>query len=362
MRPAMWVSPVTTSERASWGTVLDSAQAQSPDASILSVNAPIHSAAAFDVVVEDDRGLHHIYVHPLTAEVTGEGAWISVQRFLRDSHRRIMIFETFMGVRIGILLVCLTSVYLLVNLITSFWIYKKWWRGFLRLPKGRDLRSYIGDLHRWMGLWSLWFVIVMCYTGLWYLQAEIVDYGPLPRTSVENTAASSDQGPSTLGAALDVAIANSQKVHLDFRLENIYLSGLQTDSPVFDIQGQTDRAILVDGRANSVLADANTGELLRASDASSFDLISRLRVANNPLHFGKFAGYWSKWIYFFSGLLLSALAISGALVYVLRLANKEKTEIGFRYFAKQAWNGMGLARWPALALTLFSFVALPFLY
>ena len=33
----------------------------------------------------------------------------------------------------------------------------------------------------------------------------------------------------------------------------------------------------------------------------------------------------------------------------------------FDYFLKNSWKGMGYARWPALGLTVFSFVAFPLL-
>ena len=361
LRPAMWVSPVAEAERVSWGTVLDSVQGYAPEVSIASINAPIHSAAAFDVVVSGDEGLKHIYVDPSNASVTGEGSWAGLQRFLRDSHRRIMIFETYRGVRIGILLVCLTSVYLLITLVTSFWVYKKWWKGFFRLPKGKNTRAYLGDLHRWVGIWSLWFVVVMCYTGLWYLQAEFVDYGGYPAQEVTTPPSVSEKQISTLGSALDRAITQSEEFHSGFAIEHVYFSGLDSDSPSFNIQGQTSKAWVVDGRANAMLADGNTGNLLRTMDASTFDLISRLRVTNNPLHFGNFAGYTSKLLYFFFGLLLSGLSITGVLVYSMRLAKSEKTTMHWKYFVRKAWFGMGKARWPALGLTLFSFIAAPFL-
>jgi len=59
------------------------------------------------------------------------------------------------------------------------------------------------------------------------------------------------------------------------------------------------------------------------------------------------------------GLLLSTLSISGVYIYVSRLALKERINVGFEYFLKNSWKGMGHARWPALGLTVFSFIAFP---
>ncbi len=362
LRPSMWVVPTSENERISWGTALNSVRDAYPKATISSINAPIHSAAPFDVGVTDGEERKHVYVHPKTGKVTGEGSWFNVQRFLRDSHRRIMIFETYKGVRIGIFLVCLSSVYLLISLVTSFWIYKKWWRGFFRFPRGKGLRAYVGDLHRWIGIWSLWFVVVMCYTGIWYLQAELISYPPYPRQEyTEEDLSGANKDRLSIGDALDVAIANSDAVHSEFRLEHVYIQNQERGTSIFEIQGQTDKAFLVDPRGNSVWANAETGALLSSRDASSFNIIDRLYVANNQLHFGTFAGYISKWLYFIFGLLLSGLSFSGALIYVSRLAIQEEKSVGVKYFLQNSWRSMGYARWPALGLTLFSFIAFPIL-
>lgn len=361
LRPAMWVQPVAEHERVSWGAVLDSVQSYKPGIEIAGLKGPLHSASTFDVVVIDNDDRKHIYVHPKTGLVTGEGSWAGVQRFLRDAHRRIMIFDRVAGVRVGILIVCLASVYLLITLITSFWIYKKWWKGFFRWPKGKRLRSYVGDLHRWMGLWSLWFVVVMCYTGLWYLQGEFTTF---ERPQIEILKANSDNRnvakPFSSGAALDFAVSQILERYPSFEVEDVSVSDLGTDAGTFRVDGQTDRAVLIDGYANAVWIDANTGELLRAQNPENFSLPTRLDAMNNSLHFGVFAGYISKWIYFLFGALLSALSVTGAMVYALRLGKSERSKFGFKYFCRKVWLGMGVARWPAMALTLFSFIAAPF--
>tara|TARA_B100001057_G_C22855879_1_gene952644 strand:- start:1032 stop:2297 length:1266 start_codon:yes stop_codon:yes gene_type:complete len=362
LRPIMWVSPTPENERVSLGTAVDRVQAIFPRAIISAIYTPIHSAAPFDIVVTDRGKRKHIYVHPKTGEFLGEGSWFNVHRFLRDSHRRIMIFKTYKGVRIGILLVCLSSLYLLVSLITSLWVYKKWWRGFFRLPKGKGLRAYVGDLHRWVGIWSLWFVMVMTYTGLWYLQAELISYPPYPRQHLADDLLKANREKLSLGNALDLAIANSETIHSEFQPSHVLMQDQETETPIFEIQGHTEKALLVDPRGNSVWANAETGTLLASRDASTFDIVDRLYVANNPLHFGTFAGYITKWLYFLFGLLLSGLSITGVLIYVSRLAIHEKKSLGVKYFLKNSWKGMGHARWPALLLTLLSFIAFPTIF
>jgi uncharacterized iron-regulated membrane protein len=361
LRPQMWVKPVAVADRVSWGAVSEAVQTYAPDARMLNLYEPLHPASTFDVIIRENDELRHVYVHPGTGEITGEGSWIGAQRFLRDAHRRLMIMDSIGNVRIGIVLVSLSSVYLLVTLVTSFWIYKKWWRGFLRWPKGPNPRAFTGDLHRWVGLWSLWFVLVMVYTGLWYLIEEFSGTPSMPLVSLQstdiNTTFSGSQ-PGNPHEALDLAIQRTLALLPDYHVERVLWPN--GDSQQIQIFGRTNRALLVESAANSVWLDARTGELIQMRDPSLLNLHQRVSVSNNPLHFGIFAGYYSKIVYFLFGVLLSGLGVTGVLIYVLRMAKSAKTKPTWLFGLQQTWLSMGAARWPALLLTLCSFILAPF--
>jgi len=86
---------------------------------------------------------------------------------------------------VGVPIVSALSVLILISLATSFVVYKKWWRGFLRPVRWRDARTAMGDLHRLVGLWSLWFVALIGATGLWYLaESTVAKAPPAPRAKV----------------------------------------------------------------------------------------------------------------------------------------------------------------------------------
>jgi len=70
LRPAMWVDPARADGDAGWGDYGAAVLKQVPSAEIIAVNAPLHPAAAVDVVVREGTRLpHHVYVHPGTGEV-----------------------------------------------------------------------------------------------------------------------------------------------------------------------------------------------------------------------------------------------------------------------------------------------------
>ena len=72
-------------------------------------------------------------------------------------------------VKYGVPLVAALSLPLLITLTSSLFIYKRWWRGFFSWPRGDRPRRLWGDLHRLLGVWSLWFIALIAATGGWYL-------------------------------------------------------------------------------------------------------------------------------------------------------------------------------------------------
>ena len=349
-RPAMWAAPTAAEDRVSWGAVGDAAAAYAPDAAVLNVYGPIHPAATFDVVMGSDDGPFHVYVHPRTGEVTGTGPWPGFQRFLRNAHRHLMI-----PVQWGVSLVTLAAVFLAVSLVTSFWVYKKWWRGFFRLPKGRTARAYIGDLHRFAGLWSIWFVVLMIVTSFWYFAEQWGGAAPAANPArPPQPAVVADAPPpaASPGAAVDRAAAHLLERRPDYRITAVYWP--RGEDGLIQIHGHSDRAILVRPRANTVWVNPVSGAILGDVDPSRLSVHTRIAEAADPLHFGTFGGYWTKTIWFVFGVALSALAVTGVVIYTLRIAKQERKPPRWRAGLVKAWRGMGRARWLAAGL-----VALP---
>lgn len=354
LRPAMWAAPTPAAERVSWGRVGERVAAEyRPDRPFI-VYAPIHPAATFDAVVRREDGPQHVYLHPRTGAVTGIGPWAGVQRFLRNTHRHLML-----PVKYGVPIVSMAAVFLAASLVTSFWVYKKWWRGFLRWPRGRTARAWIGDAHRIAGVWSLWFVCVIIVTGLWYL-VEVLGAGAPPANGGDPAlppvpdAKVADLSP---GAAVDRGVEALLAAHPDFRITTM-LWPVELDAPV-EVQGHTGRAVLVRPRANTAWIDPRTGALLGVVDPSRLSAHQRIAEAADPLHFGTFGGYWSKTVWFLFGAGLTALSATGVAIYALRLAKAAREDATWRRGIARAWRAMGPARWLALGLVLLPFVLAP---
>lgn len=354
-RPAMWVAPTPVEERVSWGTVGAAVEAHAPDARIVNIYAPLHPAAAFDVIVNREGEPGHVYVHPATGEVTGIGPWLGFQRFLRNTHRHLML-----PVQWGVSIVSLSALFLLVSLVTSFWVYKKWWRGFLRWPKGRTARALTGDIHRVMGVWSIWFIVLMIVTGLWYFIEQWGGAAPASNAPPATLAEQVSEPGSVLSPAdaLDAGLAALHAQRPDYRVDTV--RWVSETRAVFEVHGTTDRAVLVRPRANAVWIDAGTGELLAGIDPAALGLHTRIAEAADPLHFGTFGGYWTKTLWFLFGAAMSALSLTGVAIYALRIARGEGEAPRWTTELKRAWRAMGKARWAVAALVILPFVLTPF--
>lgn len=352
MRPALRVDPATVSGPANWTAMAQSIARAHPDATIIGISAPADRWFAASAIMEAPDGrTFFAYAHPVSGAYQGEGHWVGAQRILRNMHRHLNL-----PTKIGVPIVSALSILLLVSLVTSFVVYKKWWRGFLKPVRMTDARTAWGDVHRLAGVWSLWFVALMIATGLWYLVESLGGAAePFPSASAAPVQMSAASHAAQLGASLDSA----RRAFPELRIEHVWFPS--TDDGTFLFEGQH-RAILVRPRANGVATDASNGAVLRVWDARDASAHQRISEMADPLHFGTFGGMWTKAIWFAFGLAMTALSVSGVAIYATRLAKAERRPPRWRSELASIWNGMGVWRWLSLAALIVSFALLPGLF
>jgi uncharacterized iron-regulated membrane protein len=337
--PAMRVAP-RDAPTASWGTIAEAAKQAAPDRKLTTLFAPIDPWFAIEAWVASEKGApRRVYVDPWTGKVTGQHSWANVHRFLRQVHRHLML-----PTKIGIPIVSALALLLMASLITGIVTYKKWWRGFFRRPRGGDGRRLTGDLHRLAGLWSLWFVALISLTGIWYLVETLGGNAPVERVPTI--------GARTMptGPALDrlVEIARRAKPGLAIR----EIRFLDKEGVVF--LGQ-DSAWLVRDRGNGVAIDPADGRVTQTLDGGSLTVHQRISEMADPLHFGTFGGLGTKILWFVFGALMTALAVTGSIIYAMRLVRTE-TGGGLRIM----WRGMGIWGWIGAAAIVVALAMTPY--
>lgn len=361
LRPAMRVDPATATQRdVDWAAVARSVAQREPQSRIITLSAPIDPWFAAVAVVDrpvavDETRTRFVYLHPATGAYLGDGHWVSVQRVLRNLHRHLML-----PTKYGVPLVSSLAIVMLATFVTSFMIYKRWWQGFFKPMRFERPRRAWGDAHRLAGVWSLPFLLLMILTGLWYLVESLGGSAPRIGPPLQRGAAVSTVEAVAL---LPRSLAAAREAFPGLSIERIVFP--TAASAEFRIEGQY-RAVLVRERANAVSTDPVSATVRSVIDGRDLSIHQRISEMADPLHFGNFGGLWTKAIWFLFGLLLTALSISGAVIYALRIAaargpaaNRVATPPSS---LSRIWLGMGVLRWPCAALVILGLALLPALW
>lgn len=278
-------------------------------------------------------GFRFVFFDPASGQLLGEGGWGQLSRFLRNIHMYLS-----MG-KIGKYIVTLNSLLLLLSLVSSFYVYRKWWQGFWALPKQLRWQKRVdwSSWHKWMGLWTWWFIALIALTGLWYLTERIMSdvgvqvYPSAPSLSANYPNATGTSQPVQRQSALPITtlIQAAQRARPDMDIRGFYYP--TNASHAMRIVGQSD-TVLVRNRANRVYVNPYTAQVLGIQDGSDLSALARMVDTADPLHFGNFGGNWSqsswlglgiKVIYAVFGLMMSALVITGMRMHYLRTQKRD---------------------------------------
>lgn len=349
LQPSLRVAPSSVEGPVAWVEIARSAADHPATAKVQSIEAPTAAAFAAQVVIERDDGtLAFLNAHPTTGEIQGAAPWVGAARVLRNMHRHINL-PTWIGVPI----VSSLAFLLLVSLVTSFVVYKKWWKGFGKPLRKRDARTWWGDVHRLAGVWSLWFVALISVTSIWYFVESLgLDAPPPPQVQEAPSASSSGE------MDLDAALAAAHQAYPGLRIHRMILP--DEDDTLVVLHGDYE-AVLVRPRSNAVYVDAATADVLLTTDGCDLNVHQRISEMADPLHFGNFGGYWTKVPWFLFGLAMTGLAVSGTAIYSLRLARERGKTIRLAQSFSGMWRGMGRWRWLSVILIAIGFALLPVL-
>jgi len=285
--------------------------------------------------------------------VTGTGLWMNVHQFIRQLHRHLMLPK-----QLGITIVCLMVIPLLIALVSSLIFYRHWYRYLFKWPtfslgkdgkrdptklKNRQRRKLWGELHKFIGSWSIAFMVLIVITGSWYL-AEIwglkADYPrEIPKTYHK------DHQPTLTANRLEELLVIARKT---FPTLDIYAVKLPTTKyPYLVLEGQAE-ATLVRNKANQIVLDIDTGDILSVRHGDELGIHARISEAADPLHFGNLGGGITRWIWFIFGVMLSGVMITGVYLWANRTLSQLMSDKP-SYF-NHIWLAMGWMRWPIMGL------------
>lgn len=263
--------------------------------------------------VEYPGGFEYVLVNPYTAEVQGS-VEVTVQRFFRDLH-----YFLFIPNQVGNYLVLFFGLVLVVSLLTAMLYYRDWYKKLFVLKTGHGTQAFYSSLHKLMGGWSIPFMILIGGTSIWYLieRSDIPKISPYLDVNVPAVQIPED---TAMWNAMDLDYDHLQSV-AERAIPGLVVKDLipptSFDQPVY-FTGTTSHTPLVRHRANRVYIDPHTNKVLHIQRADEIKTITWLNDIADPLHFGHWGGLITKFVWFIFGMALSALALTGPWLYLIR--------------------------------------------
>ena len=314
--------PSGEAQALSYDQVVAAIKQAEPQVLVESIITPDEAHFALNVGISypDGRSVT-VYVNPYTGAIQGISPQFDFQAFTRALHGWWLVPFT-NGFSWGWYLVSLLGLPMLVSLVTGLVVYKKFWKGFfkpLRLKHGA--RIFWGDFHRLSGLWSIWFIAVISITGTWFLiqallfdnQISISSEPIVPVIARESVPQSADGMPAPMISLDDAINIATQKIS---GFEVSFVSLPSNAYSHLTIGGRGWYPLMFQtANINPYSGSVDTANLL--ADRTSLEFVTE---SMRPLHTGDFGGLWVKLIWFFFGLLLSMMVLSGLLIWTKRTA------------------------------------------
>jgi uncharacterized iron-regulated membrane protein len=294
-----------------------------PELLVKRINRPDESHFALDVSVSKPDGLSQIlYVNPYTGVIQGKAPDFNFRGFTRALHGWWLVPFT-NGYSWGWYLVSFLALPMLASLVTGLVVYKRFWKGFfsptLRFRHGA--RIFWGDFHRLSGIWSIWFIAVISITAVWFLiEAFLSDYQisissePVIASMSRESVPLSANGLPPPQVSLDQAVEIARQKIPGLEASSIFLPGNAYSH--LDIQGRGWYPLMF----QSATLNPYSGEVAASRLLSDRTALEFVTESMRPLHTGDFGGLWIKLIWFFFGLVLSMMVLSGLLIWTKRTA------------------------------------------
>lgn len=206
---------------------------------------------------------------------------------------------------IGESLILLVGLTFILSLATGLIVYRKALLDILtfktRFLKKRK-RSLVSSLHRYVGVWSLVFNLLIVLTGT-VISFEIVKNGLKSKSAITSL-----PGTPKIDISVDLIL---QELHIkqpDFNPSYIRFPTL-TGNPIIIAGRVTDRAILYSKFYNTVSVNPVSGEV------SALQITRSLSSLVRGIHFIEYGNLWIKLFFCLVGISGPVLSISGFLLW-----------------------------------------------
>jgi len=300
-----------TGPRQSYDQLVAALHRQYPTATFRSLRLPetdTPQPVRVDLMV--DRVRQRIDVNPYTGAVMSvRNVDDALVRQVRELHENLLL-EPVGGYVMGLAGICL-----LASVLTGTWYYR---RSLLSVFKigvrwKKPRRIVYADLHKWLGVVALLFMLLMSATGVFFHWEQI------ERSFGDGERRKRPKAPESQPAAfgVDAALSKSEATFAGFTPQVI-----QFPSPgdtVLVVRGNFPNSLRILGKYNvEASVDVRTGQLVGSFDARDAGLEYKAEHIFEELHFGHYGGWISQIIYILLALATALVTVTGLVIWWLK--------------------------------------------
>ncbi|AOM77516.1 PepSY-associated TM helix domain-containing protein [Pedobacter steynii] len=209
----------------------------------------------------------------------------------------------------GLLLAAVFGITMLLSTFTGLIIYRKYiWKvfSFQVKMKWKNWRTISSDLHRIVGVWALFFNVVIFFTGFW-MNRFAFDSSYWKKQTVSATAnVLSDE-------SIDQMLRTARNAMPDLVPQNMYLPTQK--EKLFRLSGPLKEQSPLFYNGNSISIDPISGKVITIERLTKKGIWARVEATFFPLHAGSFGGIVIKVLYVIIGLLPGLLSVTGGLLW-----------------------------------------------
>ncbi|MFC4256803.1 PepSY-associated TM helix domain-containing protein [Croceibacterium xixiisoli] len=242
----------------------------------------------------------------------------------RDSHGTEPLVDLHFRLHsgpVGMWIVASAGMVMLLGLVTGVIVHRRIFRDFFMFRIGKGQRSWL-DAHNIAGVLTLPFQFVIAFTGLMIFPVLLMPgalqagYGGDRAAYVSDWYLPTQREASGMSAPLAplLPMLAAAEHQLGGRIEQIAVAHPGDAAAIVTFwRGTDDRLSMM---ADWAAFDGPSGRML-ASQTRYPPGIETSGVMVG-LHFAKFGGAWTRWLYFFSGLASTALIATGLLLWTVK--------------------------------------------
>ncbi len=237
--------------------------------------------------------------------------------WLLDLHYALLLKDA------GLVITTLISLIFCALGITGFLLYKKFWKNFFTLRWHRSISVLFNDIHKMIGTISAPVFLILGFTGgywnvLHLLHDHVEHAGEEPYVM--------EQQLYTDDISLQQLYLDSQRQLAGFKPTYISLPD-ELDHPIRFYGDVPGKSILLSQYGSFVTYSELDGSYQDASDIRTSGVIRVVDDSFRRLHFGNFAGLWSRVFWCIIGIMPLILSITGLYVWYLRKQKRAQAKL-----------------------------------